>query len=62
MLTPDESGNLGPVHDVAAAMPLLKTGVLYEFHTSRPIAGQPHRLWHINTLDLRPQTPAYRGQ
>ena len=58
LLVPKPLGRLEPVHGTAAALPPLQPGQLYEFHTSRDHPEEPHRLWHINTLNL---TPAQAG-
>lgn len=60
LLVPDPLGRLEPVHGTAAALPPLQHGTLYQFHTSRDRTGEPHRLWHINTLNLTPDQAGIR--
>ena len=55
LLTPGEDKSLQRVQGTAEALPPLKPGALYEFHTSRDRENAPHTLWHINTRDLNPE-------
>ena len=60
LLTPGDDRSLHQVRGTAEALPPLKPGTLYEFHTSRDRENAPHRLWHINTRDLNPENAGIR--
>ena len=60
LLAPGEDKSLHQARGTAEALPPLKPGALYEFHTSRDRENAPHRLWHVNTRDLNPENAGIR--
>lgn len=60
LLAPGANGELETVSGGAEGLMPLAKGNLYEFHASRTSRNSPHRLWHVNTLNLNPADASIR--